>query len=74
MEMTLALMCLTVGAGCLLWMLLLHFEEIHTAEEQEESQPKRRALLFLTLAGLTLVGALAVLAVEVRQLFTPAVS
>ena len=74
MEMTLALMCLTVGAGCLLWMLALHFEEIHTAEEHEVSHPKRRALLFLTLAALTMVGALAVLAVEVQQLFTPAFS
>ena len=49
LAMTLALMCLTVGAGCLLWMLALHFEEIHTAEEHEVSHPKRRALLFLTL-------------------------
>ena len=73
MEMTLALMCLTVGAGCLLWMLLLHFEEIHTADEHE-SQPTTRALLFLTLAGLTILGALGVLAAEVQQLFTPAFS
>jgi hypothetical protein len=71
MEMTLALMCLTVGAGCLLLMLALHFEEIRTAEEYEESHQKRGALLFLTLAGLTMVGALAVLAVEAQQLLTP---
>jgi len=74
MAMTLALMCLTMGAGCLLWMLLLHFEEIHAAEEHEMSHSKRRALVFLTLAGLTIVGALGVLALEIQQLFTPAFS
>ena len=74
MEMTLALMCLTMGAGCLLWMLLLHFEEIHTADEHESSHSKKRALVFLTLAGLTMVGALGVLALEIQQLFTRAFS
>lgn len=74
MEMTLALMCLTVATGCLLLMLVLHFEEIQTAEEYEVSYPKRGALLFLTVAGLMIAGALAVLAVEVQQVFTPALS
>ncbi len=71
-AMTVALILLTVGAGCLLWTLLLHFEEIHAAAEYEVSRPKRAALLFLTLAGLFIVGTLAVLLVEVQQLFMPA--
>ncbi len=71
MAMTAALIFLTVGAGYLLWTLLLHFEEIYTAAEYEVSHPKRAALLFLTLAGLIIVGTLAVLLVEVQQLFTP---
>jgi hypothetical protein len=72
MAMTVALILLTMGAGCLLWTLVLHFEEIHAAAEYEVSHPKRAALLFLTFAGLTIVGTLAVLLVEVQQLFMPA--
>lgn len=72
MPITVALILLTIGAGCLLWMLLLHFEEIHAAAEDEVSHPKRAALLFLTFAGLIIVGTLAVLLVEVQQLFTRA--
>jgi uncharacterized membrane protein YidH (DUF202 family) len=71
MAMTVALIFLTLGAGCLLWALLLHFEEIHAAAEHEVSHPKRAAFLFLTLAGLITVGTLAVLLVEVQQLFMP---
>jgi len=69
-AMTLGLIFLTVGAGCLLWSLLLHFEEIHAAEDSEFSHPKRVALLFLGFAGLMVVGTLAILLVEVQQLFT----
>ncbi len=73
-AMTVALILLTMGAGYLMWMLLLHFEEIPTAAEHEALQPRRAALLFLTLAALTFVGALAVLLVEIQQLFMPASS
>jgi len=69
-AMTLALIFLTVGAGFLLWTLLSHFEEIHTAAESELPHPKRVVLLFLGLAGLMVVGTLAILLVEVQQLFT----
>jgi hypothetical protein len=69
MAMTLALIFLTVGAGYLLWTLLLHFEEIHTGAEHEVSHPKRAALLFLALAGLMVVGTLAILLVEIQRLF-----
>ena len=69
-AMTLALIFLTVGAGYLLWTLLSHFEEIHTAAESELSHQKRVALLFLGFAGLMVVGTLAILLVEVQQLFT----
>jgi hypothetical protein len=72
MAITVALIFLTVGAGYLLWTLLLHFEEIHTAGEFEASHPRRAALLFRALAGLIVVGTLAVLLVEVQQLFTAA--
>jgi hypothetical protein len=72
MAMTVALILLTLGAGCLLWTLLLHFEEIHAAAEHDVSHPKRAAFLFLTFAGLITVGTLAVLLVEVQQLFMPA--
>ena len=72
MAITVALIFLTAGAGYLLWTLLLHFEELHTAKEYEVSHPKRAALLFGTLAGLIIVGTLVVLLVEVQQLFTTA--
>jgi uncharacterized membrane protein YidH (DUF202 family) len=68
-TMTAVLILLTMGAGCLLWRLLLHFEEIHSAAEHETSRPKVAALMFLALAGFTIVGTLAVLLVEVQQLF-----
>lgn len=72
MAMTVALILLTMGAGCLLWTLLRHFEEILAAAEHEVSHPKRAALLFLSFAGLIIVGVLAVLLVEVQQFFMPA--
>lgn len=70
-TMTAVLILLTMGAGCLLWRLLLHFEEIHSAPEYEKSRPRVAALMFLALAGLTIVGTLAVLLVEVQQRFMP---
>jgi len=69
-AMTSALISLTVGAGYLLWTLLLHFEEVRTAPESEP-QPKRVALLFLTLAGVMVVTTLTVVLVQVQQRFTP---
>jgi hypothetical protein len=72
MAITVALIFLTAGAGYLMWTLLLHFEESHAAEEYEVSHPKRAALRFRTLSGLIIVGTLAVLLVEVQQLFTAA--
>jgi uncharacterized membrane protein YidH (DUF202 family) len=72
--MTSTLILLTVAAGYLLWALLLHFEEIRAATESEAALPRRAALLFLTLAGLLVVGTLAVVLVEVQQLFMPATS
>jgi len=72
MAMTMALIFLTAGAGYLVWTLLLHYEDSYTAEELEVSHPKRHALLFRALTGLIIVGTLAVLLVEVQQLFTAA--
>ena len=72
-TMTVVLILLTMGAGCLLWTLLLQFEEIHAAAEYQVSRPKG-ALLLLALAGLIIVGTLTVLLVEVQQLFMPAAS
>jgi hypothetical protein len=71
-AMTVTLILLTLAAGCLLWMLLLQFEEIHAAAEYEASRRKGAALLFLGLAGLIIVGTLAVLLVQVQQVFMPA--
>jgi len=68
--MTSALISLTAGAGYLLWTLLLHFEEVRTAPEAGP-QPKRVALLFLTLAGVMVVTTLTVVLVQVQQRFTP---
>jgi len=69
MAMTVALIFLTLGAGCLLWTLLLHFEEVHGASEHEASQPNRAVLLFLTVAALIIAGTLAALLLEAQQLF-----
>jgi len=71
-AMTGTLISLTAGGGYLLWTLLLHFEEVRMASESGPPQPKRVALLFLTLAGVVVVGTLTVVLVQVQQLFTPA--
>jgi len=71
-AMTGALIALTMGAGYLLWTLLLQFEEIQTAAQSAVPQPGKAALLFLGLAGVGIVGTLAVVLVEVQRLFTPA--
>jgi hypothetical protein len=70
-AMTSALISLTVGAGYLLWTLLLHFEAVRTAPDSGPPQPKRVALLFITLAGVMVVTTLTVVLVQVQQRFTP---
>jgi hypothetical protein len=72
MAITVALIFSTAGTGYLLWTLLLHFEEVHTADEYEVSHAKSAALPFRTLSGVIIVGTVAVLLVEVQQLFTAA--
>jgi hypothetical protein len=62
----LALIVVTLVAGCLLWALLYHFEEFCPAAKDEISNPRRAGLLFLTLTGLTTVGILAVLLLELH--------
>ena len=69
-AMALGLMVLTSAAGCLLWTLLFHFEDFYPAAKDEISNPRSAGLLFLTLAGLTTVGILAVLVLEFQQLVT----
>jgi len=70
-AMTGTLISLTAGGGYLLWTLLLHFEELRTASGSGPPRTKRAALLFLTLAGVMVVGTLTVVLVQVQQLFTP---
>lgn len=63
----LALIVVTLVAGCLLWALLYHFEEFCPAAKDEISHPRRAGLLLLTFtAGLTTVGILAALLLELR--------
>jgi len=69
-AMALALIILTLVAGCLLWTLLFHYEEFYAAAKNGISHPRRARLLFLTLTGLTTIGILAVLLLEVQQLVT----
>jgi hypothetical protein len=64
----LALIVLTLVAGWLLWTLTFHFEDFYPAAKDEISNPRRAGRVFLTLAGLTTVGILAVLLVEFKQL------
>ena len=62
----LALIVVTLVAGCLLWALLYHVEEFCPAAKDEISNPRRAGLLFLALTGLTTVGILAVLLLELH--------
>jgi hypothetical protein len=73
MEITavaVALIVLTLVAGCLLWTLMFHFEEFYPVAKDRVSHARRAGLLFRTLAGLTTVGILAVLLLEFQQLVT----
>jgi hypothetical protein len=67
-AMALGLMLLTLGAGCLLWILLLHFEEFYPAAKDGILHPRSAGLLFRALTGLTTLGILAVLVLEFKQL------
>ena len=69
-AMALALMVLTLVAGCLLWALLFHFEEIYLTATAGISHPRTARLLFLTFAGTATVGTIAVLLLEFQELFT----
>ena len=69
-PMTLGLMALTLVAGCLVWTLRFHFEEIYLATKDGVSHPLTARLLFLTLAGAATVGTIAMLLLEFRQLVT----
>jgi hypothetical protein len=66
-AMAVALMVLTLVAGCLLWTLLFHFEEFYPVKERV-LHARRAGLLFRTLTGLTTLGILAVLLLEFQQL------
>ena len=67
-AMALGLMVLTLVAGCLLWTLLLHFEELYLATKDGISDPRRARLFFFTVAGVATVGILAMLLLEFQQL------
>ena len=69
-AMAVALMLLTSVAGCLLWTLMFHFEEFYPVAKDRVSHARKAGLLFRTLTGLTTVGILAVLFLELRQLVT----
>lgn len=69
-AMALGLMGLTLGAGCLLWILLLRFEEFYPAAMDGILHPRSAGVLFRTLTGLTTLGILAVLVLGFQQLVT----
>jgi hypothetical protein len=69
-TVALGLIVLTLVAGCLLWTLLLHFEEFYPTAKDGISHPRRANLLFLTLTGLITVGILALLFLEFQQVGT----
>lgn len=67
-AMALGLIGLTLMAGCLLWILVLRFEDFYPAARDGILQPRSAGLLFRTLTGLTTLGILVVLVAEFRQL------
>jgi len=69
-AMALALMVLTLVAGCLLWTLVFHFEEFYPVAKDRVSHARRAGLLFRTFTGLTAVGILTVLLLEFQQIIT----
>ena len=62
MAIALALIVLTLVAGCLLWTLLFHFEDFYPAAGI--SHPRMVKLFFVTLTGLMTVGIAAELFLE----------
>jgi hypothetical protein len=69
-AMSLALVVLTLVAGCLLWALSFHFEEFYPVAKERASNARRAGLLFRTVTGITMVGILAVLLLAFQQLIT----
>jgi len=69
-AMAVALMVSTLVAGCLLWTLLFHFEELYPVAKDRVSHARRAGLLFRTLTGLSTVGILVVLFLAVQLLVT----
>jgi hypothetical protein len=69
-AVVLALMVLTLVAGCLLWTLLCHFEEFYPVAKDRVAHGRRAGFLFRALTGLTTVGILVVLLLEFQQLLT----
>lgn len=69
-AVALALIVMTLVAGCLLWTLLFYFEEFYPSAKDGVSQPRRAKLFFLTLTGLMTAGILAVLFLQFQQLVT----
>ena len=69
-TMALALMVLTLVAGCLLWTLLCHMEEFYPVPKDRISHARRAGLLFRILTGLTTIGIVAVLLLDFQQLIT----
>jgi hypothetical protein len=69
-AIALALMVLTLVAGCLLWTLMFHFEEFYPVAKDRVSHAQSAGLLFRTFTVLTAVGILAVLLLEFHQLVT----
>jgi hypothetical protein len=67
-AVALGLMVLTLVAGCLLWILVIHFEEFYPATKDAILHPRRAGLVFRTITVLTTVGILAVLVLEFQQL------
>lgn len=69
-AMALGLVVLTLVAGCLLWTLPFHLEEIYSPTKDGISHRRRARLLFFTLAGVATAGILVVLVLEFQQLVT----
>jgi hypothetical protein len=65
-----ALMVLTLGAGCLLWTLLCRFEEFYPVANDRVAHARKAGFFFRALTGLTTVGILVVLLLEFQQLLT----
>ena len=70
MTLALGLIVMILVAACFLWTLLFHFEEFYPAANDGISHLRRARLLFITVTGLTTVGILAVLFLELQQLVT----